>query len=460
MGDKDFPTLGFDPAPGDVYGTRQLSRAIDKLADELGTTVRELDRIDGGQWKGKAAAAFTDHVAEDVAPDMKRAHQSFDKAATALRRWAGDLDGFQEEARGLEREARRKKEALEEAQGLVAAAAAKPYLESPVEEGGRGGGGSDDREAEREKKQQEKREAAAEAAGDALEEVRKRAEELRERYFRSADAICRQLDTAAGIAPDEPGLFDRIASGVSDVLGDTLDWVQDHADLIKAIGDVLGYVTAALTVLAIATAPFPPIGAAFASAALVYAGLTLLTHGVAKAAGADVSWATLGLEALGLIPGMGLFAKGVKIVGRGAAEARVAQLGGRFAMRRVGSVRNIVSTGDLAGTVQGGLKLTIAGKGVALWGKNHNVFMVADDFSKVNTKLAAITEPTRRGRMLGSMGLDIVTGGRVAVDPMSVGGRLLDTGTKVAPQLAAPIVEHLPGDPVGSLGDRLQGAFS
>ncbi|MFF0725509.1 putative T7SS-secreted protein [Streptomyces sp. NPDC004134] len=449
MADKDYPTLGFDPAPGDAHSTKYLARAIGRLAGELGTTAKELDRLDQGVWKGKAANAFSDHVADKVTPDIKRAHSSFEKAATALRRWSEKMDGFQDEARALEREARRKQEAVGDAQRLLDAGKAAPFP----------GASADEKASDAQKKPQDKREKAAEEAGDALDDVRRRAEELKDRYFTEAWSISRELDGAGDIAPDEPGLFDRIASGVSDVLGDALDWVQDHADLIKAIGDVLSYVTAALTVLAIATAPFPPIGAAFASAALVYAGLTLLTHGVAKAAGADVSWATLGLDALGVLPGVGLFSKGIKIVGRGVAEARVAQLGGRFTMRQVESVRNIVAVGDLAGTVRGGLSFTISGKGVALWGKNHDVFMVADDFSRMNTRIAAISEPARVGRLVGSRGVDLITGGRVAIDPLSVGGRLLDTGTKVAPALAGPIIEQLPGDPVGNLGDRLQDAF-
>ncbi|WP_407560212.1 enoyl-CoA hydratase/isomerase family protein [Streptomyces sp. 184] len=449
MGDKDFPNLGFDPAPGDVHGTRQLSRAIGKLADELGTTVRELERLEGGQWKGKAATAFTDHVAEDVAPDMKRAHTSFEKAATALRRWSVDLERFQDEAQGLEREARRKREALDTAQGLVAAVVAKPYLDTPS-----AGGGSDDREAEREKKQHEKRKAAAEDAGDALEEVRKRAEELRTRYFAAAGAICRQLDTAAGIAPNEPGLFDRIASGVSDVLGATLDWVKDHADLIKAIGDVLSYVTAALAVLAIVTAPFG-IGAAFATAALVTGGLTLAAHGIAKAAGAEISWATIGLDVLGVLPGLGAFTKGAKLADLGSAQTRAFELGTKY-VADVKDARNYVSLGRRAGEVRGGLQKTVFGKDVALWGQK-SVGIVEFAGSGLRSRMAGVAQAGYgQGQWLGTRGLSLVSGGNVAIDPFSAGARMLDSGLKMAPKLVT-LPQHLGGDV--NIGDRFEAAF-
>ncbi|WBB64203.1 enoyl-CoA hydratase/isomerase family protein [Streptomyces sp. WMMC500] len=449
MADRDFPHLGFDPAPGDVHETRQLSRALGRLADELGTTVTELERLDGGQWKGKAATAFTDHVAEDVAPDMKRAHTSFDKAATALRRWAVDLERFQVEAAGLEREARRKKEALGEARRLVAAGAATPYLDAPAT-----GGAAEEREAEREKKQQEKREAAAEAAGDELEAVRKRAKELRERYFQAADATGRHLDTAADIAPDEPGLFDRIASGVSDVLGDTLDWVKDHADLIKAIGDVLSYVTAALAVLAIVTAPFG-IGAAFATAALITGGLTLATHGIAKAAGADVSWATIGLDVLGVLPVAGAFSKGAKLANLGAARTRAGQLGANY-VANPHRARNFASFGDAAGKVTGGLKISPFGKNVALWGRKK-VGLVEYAGSGLRSRMAGVAHKGYgEGQWLGTRGLSLISGKHVAIDPFSAGGRMLDSGIKMAPKLVT-LPQHVGMDV--NIGDRFEAAF-
>ena len=55
--------------------------------------------------------------------------------------------------------------------------------------------------------------------------------------------------------------------------------------------------------IAIITAPFEPIGAIFATAAVVTSGLALVSHLVAKAAGANVSWKSIGFDAPGSIPG-------------------------------------------------------------------------------------------------------------------------------------------------------------
>ncbi|GAA2655812.1 hypothetical protein GCM10010400_10690 [Streptomyces aculeolatus] len=441
MADKDYPTLGFDPAPGDAHSTKYLSRTIGRLAGELGTTARELERLDQGVWKGKAANAFSDHVADNVTPDIKRAHTSFEKAARALRRWSVEMDRFQEEARALEREARRKQEALGDAQRLVNAGKAAPFP----------GASDDDKASDAQKKQQDKREKAAEEAGDALDEVRRRAEELKERYVTEAWSICRELDTAGDIAPDEPGLFDRIASGVSDVLGDALDWVQDHADLIKAIGDVLSYVTAALAVLAIVTAPFG-IGAAFATAALITGGLTLATHGIAKAAGADVSWTTIGLDALGVIPVAGAFTKGAKLANLEAAQARVLQLGSNYAAN-LHVARNYISFGETAGKVMGGYKPF---KSVALWGRSE-VGLLTSKGSGLQSRMLGIAQKGYGdGQLIGTKGLSALSFKRVAIDPFSAGGRMLDSGLKMAPKLVT-VPQHLGVDV--NIGDRFEAAF-
>ncbi|WP_181787934.1 putative T7SS-secreted protein [Streptomyces phytophilus] len=441
MADKDYPTLGFDPAPGDAHSTKYLARTIGRLAGELGTTAKELERLDQGVWKGKAANAFSDHVADNVTPDIKRAHTSFEKAARALRRWSDEMDRFQDEARALEREARRKQEALGDARRLVDAGKAAPFP----------GASDDDKASDAQQKQQDKREKAAEEAGDALDGVRSRAEALKERYFAEAWSICRELDTAGDIAPDEPGLFDRIASGVSDALGDALDWVQDHADLIKAIGDVLSYVTAALAVLAIVTAPFG-IGAAFATAALITGGLTLATHGIAKAAGADVSWTTIGLDALGVIPVAGAFTKGAKLANLEAAQARVAQLGTNYAADSH-VARNFVSFGEGAGKVIGGYKPF---KSVALWGRSEVGLLTAKGSGLQSRMLGIAQKGYGDGQLIGTKGLSALSFKKIAIDPFSAGGRMLDSGLKMAPKLVT-IPQHLGVDV--HIGDRFEAAF-
>nr|WP_306416619.1 hypothetical protein [Streptomyces sp. alain-838] len=111
-----FPHIGWDPTPGDVEDTREIAKKLGSLASELGTAVKELERIECGAWKGKTAIAFTEYVGEDVTPLIRKSYESFDKASRALYRWADDLEGFQGEANRLEKSAGEKLDARADAE--------------------------------------------------------------------------------------------------------------------------------------------------------------------------------------------------------------------------------------------------------------------------------------------------------------------------------------------------------
>lgn len=295
-----FTHIGWDPTPGDVDDTRDLAKKLGGLASDLGTTLRELERIEAGAWKGRTAVAFTEYVGQDVTPLISKSHDSFDKASRALHRWANELQDFQDEANRLEKSAGEKLEARETAQ-----------QKADAKGDGKGS------------------EELGKASG-AVDEVTGKVHDLEDRYKRAAGAISKELDKAGDIAPDEPGFWDKLTKGVADTWNSVGDWLQEHADLIKQIGDVLSLISSALGVLAIITAPFEPIGAVFAAAAMVTSGAALLTHLVAKAAGADVSWVDIGFDALGVLPGVkGL--TGTAALAKGTnAGARAAKLGSGF----------------------------------------------------------------------------------------------------------------------------------
>src|SRR5882757_1799187 len=321
---RAFPHLGSDPTPGDVARTRFLDRQLGDLHGELTTTIGELNRIECGYWKGEAAKAFIAHIDSDVTPLIKKAHDSFGRASGALSRWADQLHGFQCEADTLEREAATKQGALDHAK-TAAGLPIDDGVPHPAPEASPDPNPDPSAAADAKKKQQ-----ALTEANNALQGVLHRAEELHTRYTNAAHTISHDLDKAGDIAPDKPGLFSRIVHGVEDAWNDTVQWVKDHADLIKLIGDLHSDLSGILGVLAILTAPFEPLGAIFAAAAVVASAAALITHLIAKAAGADVSWMSLGFDALGAIPGIGAFSKGVKVADGAVAAARAAELGEGF----------------------------------------------------------------------------------------------------------------------------------
>jgi hypothetical protein len=62
MSAAGFPALGFDPAPGDVTAVQHETRRFAAVAQQMATTVRNLEQVDAGYWKGEAATAFVRHV--------------------------------------------------------------------------------------------------------------------------------------------------------------------------------------------------------------------------------------------------------------------------------------------------------------------------------------------------------------------------------------------------------------
>ncbi|MFF8644910.1 putative T7SS-secreted protein [Streptomyces sp. NPDC015345] len=402
-----FPHIGWDPTPGDVEDTRELAKKLGGLATELSTAVRDLERIECGAWKGKAALAFTEYIGEDVTPLIRKSHESFDKASRALYRWARELKEFQDEADRLEKKAGKK---------LDARAEAKPDSDEMAKASG--------------------------AVVDIIGEVH----DLEDRYNKAAGAISKELDKAGDIAPDEPGFWDKLTKGVKEAWDATGEWLKDHADLIKLIGDLLSDLTAVLGLLAIVTLPFPPLAAVFGTAALITSGLALGAHGLAKMGGADVSWAQMGLDAVGLMPGIGAFGKGVKVVGKTPALAKAAALGKGFQATKLGDARMLLSTGDAVKDVKGGLKL-LPGK-VVLGGMAKDVYQVAHATSGTMTRMGGIAnQGYHAGQWIGSKGANLLPG--VNINPMGA-GIAMDAGLKIFPKVTS-IHQHVgealfPGD--------------
>ncbi|MCG7202934.1 WXG100 family type VII secretion target [Streptomyces arenae] len=376
-----FPHIGWDPTPGSVEDTRDLAKQLGKLAGELGTALGELERIETGAWKGKTAIAFSEYVGQDVTPLIRKSHESFDKASRALHRWADDLQDFQDRADRLEKSAGDKLNAKAEAEGKAA------------------GKGSDE----------------LAKASSAVDGVIQKVHELEADYRAAARQVSKELDKAGDIAPDEPGFWDKLGKGIEGAWDATGDWIKDHADVFKAIGDLLSLASGVLGLLAIITAPFEPIGAIFAAAAMITSGAALLTHLAAKAAGAEVSWTEIGFDALGVLPGVKGLTGSAELAKGANAAARAAELG------------------------EGYRGVTSVGKAFVLFGPIKAVPMVklGEGGSRLTLAVESGLQNIRKGQFLGTQGINLVSGlkfikGADAIAPMGRAGRIIDGSIKGA----------------------------
>jgi hypothetical protein len=264
-----YPTLGFDPAPGDVGEAHRLDRALQGVLTTLSSCERTL---------GQAADAFAAELRE-LLPHLRRAGDGHREAQRALRRWADVLGGLQSSARSLEGRAA---DAAHEVQ--LAVAALRRAQARTVD-------ATDPAQVS----------AAATAVAQAQAAVR-RAEASLDAARSAARQLADEHRAASDAAPVEPGVLQRIGSVVSGVVDAVRSFpdaawsfLQDNANALAEVGDVLAELAAVVGVVAI-FAPAP-----FAAIALGLAGLALGAHALADAAGADIPASTYVFDVVGVV---------------------------------------------------------------------------------------------------------------------------------------------------------------
>jgi hypothetical protein len=261
-----YPNLGFDPCPGDAGGYQGLSEYAGRAAITLSGTVSTLASAGSGQWRGKAADAFRDHVHADVLPLAQRARDSVGRAATALRGFAVTLAALQQEAAALDRQAGtwqdQRYAALAAARLPASATAPYPASVHPVQR------------------------AQLEEADTALASVSSRAQDIQARYAAAVQQARSQLDAAGNMALRPPGLFSGLLhdleSGWDEIVAVAGEIVHDKAlwDFISGVANIIASVAGVLALFPPLTEIFGPIAFAAALIALTADSvLAMFDHG-------------------------------------------------------------------------------------------------------------------------------------------------------------------------------------
>src|SRR5690606_15512737 len=165
---------------------------------------------------GKAAEAFRGTV-NDLPDLLDRGQRSLRAAGEALHGWQADLEVMQRQAAELESRAEAAKKRAERAErnpdlGLAG-------QEFPDEQSLRNAQARLDAAV-----------AELNAARNEVAEILEQAKRLHAQHTEIAEEVARALRKAQELAPDEPGLLERIGSELGELLGDS----------IEAIGDALG----------------------------------------------------------------------------------------------------------------------------------------------------------------------------------------------------------------------------
>jgi hypothetical protein len=211
--------LGGDPVPGNVDQIRNSAdRHFRKVADLIVDQAAKLRRIDSSssdEWDSESGRAFRE-VANDLAGAIEKAEGRYREAATALSTYATLLDGVQDEADRILRDANSAEAALRRAQAIVIEAEA-------------GTPEYDDEKEERQDAIDDAREALR-AAQDQIEALIGPGGAWRTANRAAADAIRAAID-------DE--MSDQWYDGIKQAIHDARVWLNAIKDILAIIGAIL-----------------------------------------------------------------------------------------------------------------------------------------------------------------------------------------------------------------------------
>jgi hypothetical protein len=331
---REFPALGFDPAPGDLDGVTGLAGKYRVVSGDLAEANDAVQQIvtKQGVWQGEASEAFSRRVGP-LPAYLEGAAKSMGQAAAALEAWSQSLGDLQKRAADLEARAEAAAKAAEQARAnpdLALAGRTFPDQQSLqiaqrlLDNAGR----------------------QLQTAIDGCQNIQDAAKQLHQEHTTAAGEVATALRNAEEPAPDEPGLLDKLGDAVggalvdlsdtiADSAGQAWDFVQDHAELLSKLSDVMGDIGNGLGVL---SDRLPDPADEVVGAVATGVGLGALGgHALAKAAGADVAPETLTFDALGaatslagMVPGVPTWALKLTTYGLPAEQA-AGELGAEIA---------------------------------------------------------------------------------------------------------------------------------
>lgn len=327
---EDFPALGFVPCPGDHVVADSVAKTVRRTAKALVEICHVLHGTGVGDWEGKAAKAFRETFDDEFRPRMDDARDSFRGAASALEDWADYMERKQRAAVKLEAEAavvaKSLKDAYDKADKLNDA---------------------DDKKKDTKDHEGKVKEAnrAVNTQDLELEELRSKGRRMKKAYNTYGGEIADRLKSAMDIAPNEPGMWEKLGNAIEE-LGEALadlpgqvgellsavgDWIKAHADWITVAASVIGVIAIFCPVLA-------PLAIGLSAVAFLAHASAYGMSGLFPPTGGNIgNWLTLGGDALGMVPGVGAAAQGLKAGVKAGRAVQGAAAGAKVGIKTAGA---------------------------------------------------------------------------------------------------------------------------
>ncbi|MCB5907605.1 WXG100 family type VII secretion target [Streptomyces pinistramenti] len=308
--DSAWPGVGFNPAKGDLHAIQALASDVKSVGDELD----ELDHLlktvgkSDGAWEGEAAQNFAKKLGE-LPKFLKQGTDSMHDCAKALRGWHTHLQEFQDKAGKIETEAASARKQADADHDHYNDLYQKylPYFGRPME-------------PEKAKRINDEMDAASDRSKhskDKLDDLVREAERIRSQWKDRAGEAERAILKASENRPPDIHWWKRAVDGLKKGWREFKDWLVDHADLLSTISAGLAAAALACQVVPVGG---QVVGALLGGASAACAAGAMAGHWMGNARGNGTPGWKIGLDALGVIPGVGGLAKGATAGFKGAAK--------------------------------------------------------------------------------------------------------------------------------------------
>ncbi|GAA1237842.1 hypothetical protein GCM10009676_22910 [Prauserella halophila] len=319
MSAEPYPSIGYDPARGNVATLENLASELKSTSDYAREAREALNSIKANQdiWTGGASQKFAENI-EDLPGYLDDADWAMNHAGKALKAWSDRLTDLKQHASRIEENLR---EALDKEQQALAAAqhanqaqvqAASQFSDAPADQGAA-------EAATRANK-------AAASAAATVEELRRNAEQLKNSWEDASRECAKKLREAGDRAPDE-GFWE----GIGEFFEGALSTIGDIAGIVSAIAGVLSFI--------------PGINAIAAPVALVSGAIALGAHAADMAVKGNFddpnAWISLAGDAIGLVPGVKAAKAGLDTVGEAAS------LSGKMAKFSTGAASEMYEASEI-----------------------------------------------------------------------------------------------------------------
>jgi uncharacterized protein YukE len=254
----NYPTLGFDPLPGDPAVALALKEDARVFGQRMTEEATRLERLAHQGWQGEAAEAFAEHL-KTLPRDLRHCGEAFTDLALALGNYHDAFTLAKTQAADLETRAAAAKAKLQTAE----MAYTTPIIQAP-----------DACPPDRDR-------GPLDAAEDELGQILRDAHEFAERFNESAEvgAIGDAIRRFTEFAPDEPR-WNIIKKWAGDVFQATPigaavtaahDLINSHAEFFSDLADFVSDVSGVIGLLSLPLLLVPPLGPAVALAAFATA---------------------------------------------------------------------------------------------------------------------------------------------------------------------------------------------